>query len=109
MTDINELKRKKEIEILNEMVKIYCKKKHKSPTLCGKCTELLEYCIERVNKCPHIEYKTFCKFCNTHCYSPKMQSEIREVMKFSAKRMLFYRPFTVLRHLFLSISLRGKR
>ena len=45
-----------------------------------------------------METKTFCSKCKVHCYKPDMQKKIKEVMRFSGPRMLFYHPVLALRH-----------
>ncbi|MBW4828095.1 MAG: nitrous oxide-stimulated promoter family protein [Clostridiaceae bacterium] len=99
MIDIDE-KRKKEQEILNLMIKIYCKKKHhNNKNLCESCKELMEYSNKRISKCPHMETKTFCSSCTTHCYDRKHQESIREVMRFSGPWMIFYHPIALIKHI----------
>lgn len=110
-SDCIELKRKQEQEMVEEMIALYCKKKHKKEVssgnsskekaLCPKCRELLEYARERSRKCPFMETKTFCSNCKVHCYKPQMRSQMKEVMRFSGPRMLFHHPVMAIRH-FLS-------
>lgn len=45
-----------------------------------------------------IETKTFCSNCKIHCYKADMREKIRQVMKFSGPRMLFYHPVMAVRH-----------
>jgi hypothetical protein len=51
------------------------------------------------------ETKTFCSNCNVHCYKPEMREKIREVMRFSDPRMIFYHPIMAIRHLIESRKL----
>ena len=92
-------KREQEKELVSLMIRIYCRKKHGGKTLCKECAELENYAHSRSDKCPFMENKTFCSNCKVHCYKPEMRERIREVMRFSGKRMLFYRPVTAVRHL----------
>lgn len=96
-----EQKRIREKETVSRMIKIYCHGNHgtKGDVLCEECKELLEYAGTRVERCPHIETKTFCSSCKTHCYQPKMREKIREVMKYSGPRMMFYCPGMAIKHL----------
>lgn len=94
-----EKKRKEEIEVVTLMIEIYCKKNHGTKTLCENCEKLKEYSITRSNKCPHIENKTFCSSCKTHCYSPEMREQIKNVMKFSGPRMILYHPIVSIKHI----------
>ena len=70
-------KREKEKQTVQFMIALYCYKKH----------------------CPHMETKTFCSKCKTHCYAPEMKEKIRDVMKFSGPRMLLYNPVLAMKHM----------
>lgn len=99
MLDI-EQKRKREIEVVNLMIGIYCHKKHrtKKGELCEECKNLSEYATLRTSKCPFMETKTFCSRCKVHCYRPDMKQKIKEVMKFSGPRMMIYHPILAIKH-----------
>lgn len=93
-------KREREKEIVSEMITLYCRKNHGSKEeLCPACKSLLEYSNERTEKCPFMENKTFCANCKVHCYKPVMREQIREVMRFSGPRMIFYHPVLAIKHL----------
>lgn len=99
------LKREKEKKIVEEMIVIYCKKNHKPQApLCLECTELRDYAFARADKCPFMKNKTFCSNCKVHCYEPAMREEIRLVMRFSGKRLVFRRPFLVIKHMILFLA-----
>ena len=91
-------KREHEKELVSLMIRIYCRKKHGGRSLCQQCAELENYARQRSDKCPFMENKTFCSNCRVHCYKPEMRERIREVMRFSGPRMIFYRPVTAIRH-----------
>ncbi len=99
-----EKKRKKEQEVVEKMIHLYCKKNHKesSKTLCTDCQDLLDYARMRSEKCAFMEKKTFCSNCKIHCYKPKMREKIRTVMRFSGPRMLLYHPGLAIWHLISS-------
>jgi uncharacterized Fe-S cluster-containing protein len=100
-----EKKRKEEKEMLSLMVSIYCEGKHKQrKTLCPACEELLNYAHVRTDQCPFMETKTFCSACKVHCYSKEMREKIKEVMRYSGPRMLFYHPGAAVRHMAVTIS-----
>ena len=86
-------KREKEKQIVDLMIHLYCRKKHKTVEkhhgLCEECEKLRDYAAMRVDKCPFMETKTFCSNCRVHCYKPQMREEIRNVMRFAGPRMLF--------------------
>lgn len=87
-------KREREQYVVSQMIELYCKKQHKSKNgaLCKDCQELKDYAWQRSEKCPFMETKTFCSNCKVHCYKPAMREKIREVMRFSGPRMLFFLP-----------------
>ncbi len=101
-----------EQKILSLMLNIYCKKNHKHRIkedcdnlnrlhkgLCDDCHELLLYAIQRHEKCPRKDVKTFCNTCPIHCYTPQKREEIKKVMKFSGKWMIFYHPLISISHI----------
>lgn len=93
-----ESKRQREKETVSFMIALYCRKKHGCKELCPECAELDAYARMRSDKCPFMETKTFCSNCKVHCYKPEMREKIREVMRFSGPRMLFYHPVMAIRH-----------
>ena len=93
------MKIEEERKVVELMIKLYCEKKHKNKELCNDCNELLEYVNLRLNKCPFGDQKTFCSNCKIHCYKPIMRDKIKEVMRFSGPRMLFYHPIIAIKHL----------
>lgn len=93
-----ESKCQREKETVSFMIALYCRKKHGCKELCPECAELDAYARMRSDKCPFMETKTFCSNCKVHCYKPEMREKIREVMRFSGPRMLFYHPVMAIRH-----------
>ena len=99
MQSVVEEKRIREKETVSKMISIYCKKKHGTKQgLCPECAALQEYAKMRSDKCPFMETKTFCSNCRVHCYKPEMREKIREVMRFSGPRMIFYHLVMAIRH-----------
>lgn len=88
----------REKETVSLMIGIYCRKKHGGKTLCPDCAALDAYARERSDKCPFMEAKTFCTNCKVHCYSTEMREKIREVMRFSAPKMIYHHPIMAIRH-----------
>ena len=80
-------KRKREKEVVELMISVYCRKNHaeavKDGGLCAECSSLREYAKSRSDRCPFMETKTFCSNCRVHCYSPDMRQQIKKVMRFS--------------------------
>ncbi|WP_249028692.1 nitrous oxide-stimulated promoter family protein [Tannockella kyphosi] len=97
-----------EVETIYFMIQLYCKKKHKSKELCNSCNELYEYAKLRIEKCPKKETKTFCSTCTIHCYKTDMRIKIKEVMRFSGPRMLFYKPTLAVSHVCNTMKERKK-
>jgi len=98
------IKRKKEKNIVELMIKVYCCRKHDDPgILCSDCQELMGYSFERIDKCPFMEKKKFCSTCETHCYSSEMRDKIRLVMRYSGPRILFRHPIMATRHLLTTL------
>lgn len=103
-------KREFEHRILHQILVIYCEGKHKAfhqkhvgslaEGLCEECQELWHYAEARVAHCPHMEHKTFCSVCPTHCYQKEYRARIREVMKYGGPRMLLHAPLLVLKHMY---------
>jgi len=93
-------KRENEKKTVNLMIQLYCKGNHgrKHGELCDGCRALSDYANARTEHCPHMESKTFCSNCRTHCYKPAMREEIRKVMRWSGPRMLFRHPVLAVRH-----------
>ncbi len=91
-------KREREKEVVSLMISLYCCKKHGCKTLCPECAALDDYARSRSDRCPFMESKTFCSNCRVHCYQKDMREKIREVMRFSGPRMIFYHPVMAIRH-----------
>ena len=101
----------KEKSLVFLMIKIFCKSNHKNynyNNLCEECIELYNYASMQINRCRFMETKTFCSACPSHCYKKDMREKIREVMIFSGKRMIFYRPILALKHLFITLKTKRK-
>ncbi len=117
MSDWIKEKRKKEQRVVEEMIRLYCRKNHKEHwktgesqgQLCPFCQELADYARFRSQKCPFMEHKTFCANCKVHCYKPQMREQIRIVMRFSGPRMLFWHPGMAIWHLVCSIREKRKQ
>ncbi len=109
-----EKKRRKEQQVVEEMVRLYCRKNHeeydkKTKCMCPECEELASYAKLRSERCPFMEHKTFCANCKVHCYKPEKREQIRKVMRFSGPRMMLYHPMLASWHLVCSIKEKGKQ
>lgn len=93
-------KRAREQQVVCQMIALYCRARHAQPKgrLCPECRALAEYVCRRVDGCPHMETKTFCSNCKTHCYKPEMRRNIRAVMRRAGPRILLAHPVFAVRH-----------
>lgn len=91
----------KEKEIVELMINLYCNKKHNHKDgLCEECDELLQYAHKRLSFCKFGDEKSSCSKCPIHCYKKDMKEKIKEVMRFSGPRLIIYRPYEFIRHIF---------
>lgn len=89
--------------VVEQMIRLYCRKREGHAELCPRCRELLDYAHRRLDRCRFGEDKPTCKKCPVHCYRPEMKERIREVMRWSGPRMIFHHPLAALRHLLREI------
>jgi hypothetical protein len=87
----------RELEALEALLVIYCRKNHAPGEMCPACNELLVYAASRLAKCPH-HPKPACRACPTHCYTPEKRAQVRSVMRSSWPQMLLRHPFLTLKH-----------
>lgn len=88
-----------EKKTVEQMIRLYCRRKEGNKELCPDCRELLEYAHARLSRCPFGNRKPTCRLCPIHCYKAGMKERMRQVMRYSGPRMLLYHPMDALRHL----------
>ncbi|MDY2916653.1 MAG: nitrous oxide-stimulated promoter family protein [Muribaculaceae bacterium] len=97
------MKKTKRIEeektVVEQMIRLYCRRREGNRELCAGCAELLDYARARLDRCRFGADKPTCRRCPVHCYRPEMKERIRRVMRWSGPRMLLYHPLAALRHL----------
>lgn len=93
------MQEEREIQTVEFMIRLYCRKKHNSKNMCEQCRELFDYVKQRRHKCPFGDNKTFCSNCKIHCYKPSMKEKIQAVMRFSGPRMMIYNPRLAFLHI----------
>lgn len=82
-----------EKETIGRMLKLYCRLKHDShDKLCDECAELENYALARLDNCKFGEEKPACKECPIHCYKADKRNAMKNVMRFTGPRMIFYHP-----------------
>jgi predicted amidophosphoribosyltransferase len=95
----------REKKTIRYMIMLYCRKLHgASHGICLDCEELLDYAMRRLDSCRFQESKTTCAKCRVHCYKPSMREKIRQVMRYSGPKMIYYHPFLALVHFFDGFS-----
>lgn len=67
--------------------------------LCPECRDLLDYAIARRRHCP-LDPRPACKNCPIHCYKPERRALIREIMRFSGRRLIMRGRLHLLWHYF---------
>lgn len=85
--------------VVEQMIRLYCRRREGHERLCPQCEELLLYAHSRLDRCRFGANKPTCQQCPVHCYRPQMKERIREVMRWAGPRMLLYHPLAALRHL----------
>ena len=92
-----------EKNVVEQMIRLYCRNYEGYTKLCPNCQELLVYCRSRLDRCRYGEQKPTCKKCPTHCYRAEMKDRIKAVMRWSGPRMILYHPLAAIRHLLREI------
>jgi hypothetical protein len=97
----------KDLRVLARFIDIYCRYKHsdaekslprlkgyefnelriKPTPLCGACSRLLAHAFVKRSHCP-FNPKPACKHCLSHCYQPTYREQIRQVMRYSGRRLV---------------------
>ncbi len=85
--------------VVEQMIRLYCRRKEGNRSLCPRCRELLDYANGRLARCRYGSEKPTCKRCPIHCYRPEMMERIRAVMCWSGPRMILYHPVAAIKHL----------
>ncbi len=109
---------RRDLKTLARFIAVYCEHRHgdrpKEPArlathdvegllrgpvpLCDECRKLLAHAFVKRTNCP-MDPKPACKHCPNHCYHPTYRARIREVMKFSGRKMVMSGRLDYLFHL----------
>lgn len=97
----------RDLRTLGKFIDIYCRHKHRdapksSPrlkdfdfaalrldriSLCPACSKLLAHAFVKRAHCP-MNPKPACKHCASHCYQPAYREQIRQVMRYSGRKLV---------------------
>jgi len=106
-TRMNRLDREK--KTISRMIELFCRVHHRAGNvLCDDCARLLDYALERIDRCVHGQKKPACAKCSTRCASPAMRERIRRVMRFAGPRMIIAHPLLALLHVVDGLARKGK-
>ena len=96
---MNRIEREK--KIIGRMIAIYCRAHHDVGGVdhCPECKDLLDYALERIERCPKGSSKSSCRKCEIHCYASARREAIRNVMRYVGPRMIFIHPLDAVVHL----------
>lgn len=88
-----------EKDTIRLMIRLYCRKKHRTDKLCPDCKEFLEYANNKLENCKFGNGKPTCENCDVHCYQKVQREKVREIMRFAGPRMIWYYPVRAIRHM----------
>lgn len=91
---------RQEQQVVELMIRLYCRHHEGHDALCPACTELLEYARRRLEHCRWGIRKPTCRQCPHHCYAPQQRERMRQIMRWAGPRMLLYHPLAAIRHMF---------
>lgn len=111
-------KLRRDLKTLSRFISVYCGAKHDSADkaamslkgddveavagcpleLCESCRRLLTHALVKRTHCP-LEPKPACKHCPDHCYHPAYRAAIREVMRYSGRKLVLSGRLDYLFHL----------
>jgi len=89
----------REEKTVSAMIELYCRAHHPVADVpCAKCSELRDYALARLDRCPFAAKKPTCAKCPIHCYRADMRVRIKEAMRYSGPRMLRRHPLLAAMH-----------
>lgn len=93
------VRRARELETIQAMVRMYCRHHHAVTELCPECSDLWDYAQRRLERCVFGDAKPACSHCVVHCYSAVMRERVRNVMRWAGPRMLLRHPVLAILHM----------
>ena len=100
MLHIKGNRHKIEAETISTVLALYCRKKHRCKTPCIRCRIILDYALLQLCKCPYLDKKPKCSHCEMSCFKKEVRRELKIIMRWAGKRMIFYHPILTLLHYF---------
>ncbi len=94
----------REKQTVSKMIELYCRHHLKKDPMPEEYQSLTEYACNRLELCRYGERKTTCKKCPVRCYAPAEREAIRQVMRWTGPRMIWYAPKDVIVLFFLNIK-----
>lgn len=88
----------REIKTINKMIKLYENSHPASIEQPNLYQDLYTYAVKRLDKCRYGENKPACKQCPVHCYQPKMREQMKRIMHWWIKMIIFH-PILAIKHL----------
>jgi hypothetical protein len=113
-----DLQLENDLRVLVRFIRLYCDHRHadaartpfalqgfdgralgrRAVVLCHPCRKLLAHALVKRARCP-LDPKPACKHCPVHCYHPTYRQNIREVMRYSGRRLVLSGRLDLLYHL----------
>lgn len=90
--------------VVEEMIRLYVRKKLHLKEFPPEYEALRMYCLERLDSCRFGDEKPKCSDCKVHCYKPAMREKVKEVMRWAGSRMLFYHPIDTIKYLYFEFK-----
>lgn len=90
----------RERRTMEAMIAIYCRDRHGfRQSLCDRCTALLDYAEQRLDRCVFPDNKPTCADCPVHCYRPDIRAAVKEIMRYAGPHMIYQHPYLAIRHI----------
>ncbi len=100
----------REQRTIKVMIEMYCRRhRHRKETLCNECRALINYAMQRIEKCPFRADKPTCAKCPIHCYKAHMKEQVIRIMRYSGPRMMIYHPVLAMWHFIDQIMYKPKK
>jgi hypothetical protein len=90
----------REKQTFGVMARIYCRGQHHTRVgICENCRSLVDYALERLERCVFQTKKPTCANCPIHCYHKDRREQVRVMMRYAGPRMLWTYPVLAIMHI----------